>query len=340
MGEALVQDVDRGVLDVGLPVAGETAPGTGEGVVVLDRDRVVEIVLVEQAVERGEVVIEPSCFPAEVHEERAETALGADLDEVGVAPGEGCQVPGRCAVPVRNSVEAAAQVVAPLVVVDLDRWRRPLFRAHRETAVVGADVVKGPQHPVVAAHQHQRLAEKLDRAHVTGIGQGRLEGERHPVPVEDSLHLEIEEGRGAEGPCGQGERPFHGGADRVQILGGQPGFCAGHRHCRLPASGICGRRLCSIERPVRKLCPLNGWPGVHAGWFFEHRMALRASMDDPTERRGTVPAIRQRLQHLRGERSAALFLEIDRDKGRQAHKGPIPEDRSGDETPARAGDRA
>ena len=53
--------------------------------------------------------------------------------------------------------------------------------------------MKGAQHAVVAADQDERLAEKLDRTHVAGRGQRRLEADRDPAAVEDACHLQLEE---------------------------------------------------------------------------------------------------------------------------------------------------
>ena len=157
---------------------------------------------------------------AQVHEEQTEPRPGSNLDEVA-APFESGRTPRRRAVPVRRGDKSTAEVVAPAVVVDLDRLRRPLLGTHRETAVVGADVVKGAQHAVVAAHKDKRLAEELERTHVARRGQRRLEADRHPVPVEDARRLELEETRRGEGSRGQGRRPLDRGANRFKLLRGQ-----------------------------------------------------------------------------------------------------------------------
>ena len=221
MGEALVENVDRGVLDIGLPVRLDAAPGAGENPIVLHRHCPVEIVFVEQPVEGCEVVVQGPRLPAEVQEKQAEPAFGRDLHEVGVAPSEAGGSAFRRTIPIRGTEQAAAQIVTPAVVVDLDLARRALLGTQREAAVVGTDVVKGAQHRIVAAHQQHRLSEELDRAHVAGLGQGRLEGGRHPAAMEDALHLEVEEGAGREGPRGQGQRPLDGRADRRQLLAAQ-----------------------------------------------------------------------------------------------------------------------
>ena len=159
------------------------------------------------------MVVERSRRSAEVHEEQGEPRPGPDLDEIA-APLETGRIPRGRAVPVRRGEKPAAEIVAPAVVVDLERLRCLLLGTHRETAVVGADVVKDAQHAVVAAYQDERLAEELHRAHVTRRGQRRLEADRHPAPVEDARRLELEEARGGEGSHGQGRRPPDRGAYR------------------------------------------------------------------------------------------------------------------------------
>ena len=296
VGKALVKDVDGRILEVGLPVGIHGATGAGENVVVLHRHRTIEGVLVEQPVQRSQVIVQLSRPRAEVHEEHAEPAFGSDLHQVGVAPSEAGGVSRRRSVPVRSGEQTPAQVVAPAVVVDLDLARTALLRAHREAAVVGTDVVEGAQHAIVSANQRERLAEEFERTHVAGLGQGPLEGERHPAAVEDALHLEVEERGRREGPRGQGQRPLDGGADRCQLFARQldasaaHGFVTSSAHATVPAqchprNGTAPAR-CAGARSVR-----------HASSYFTYTLCSTPSVrvSQPLSVTSTVSLQQDRL---------------------------------------------
>ena len=159
MGESLVQDVDRGVFQVGLPVSLDGAPQARDGFVVFNLYRVVEVVRVEQPVERGKVVVQRTGLPPEVDEQHAEAALGADFHQVAIAPSERIEMAGRGAVPVGGGAEPPTQVVTPAVVVHLDIRRSSLLSQHRQTTVVWANVVERAQASVVAADQQKGTTE-------------------------------------------------------------------------------------------------------------------------------------------------------------------------------------
>ena len=152
--------------------------------------------------------------------------------------------------------------------------------------------MEGAQHAVVSANQRERLAEEFDRTHVAGLGQGPLEGERHPAAVEDALHLEGEERRRREGPRGQGQRPLDGGADRCQLFARQidaaaaQGFVTFSADARVPARWHPRNRTaparCAGARSVR-----------HAPSYFTHTLCSTPSVSVPARwhsRNRTAPA--------------------------------------------------
>ena len=198
---AFIEGIDRG-----LPVA-----------FPLDRDvarerHLREVVRVEVQRHRLEELAQRSDGLVEAEPDEPAPGVAGQLDEPAA---------GRCAlresVEVGDALEAAVDLVFPVVVLALERCGARCALGAQAVPAVQADVVKRAHRPVLLPHQQHRLAADLGADVVAGLGDIGFEAAKQPDLGPHALPLETHE-------IGGGVAFF---GDRIAAQAGVGGFLGG-----------------------------------------------------------------------------------------------------------------